>query len=55
MTEEALGTKQGDEAAASRNPDQVTRAIAPQTVPVYADEIPPFDSVRLTFEYDLAA
>ena len=41
--------------AASENAGQATKNISGKAMPYYADEIPPFDSVRLTFEYDLAA
>ena len=50
MTEQALGTSNGGDAA--RNPDEVTQAIAPQSTPVYADEIPPFDiTISFANEY----
>ena len=45
----------GTAGVTSVDAEQVTRNISEAATPVYADEIPPFDSVRLTFEYDLAA
>ena len=40
-----------------QTPNEITQNIRGQgnAEVVYADEVPPFDGMRLTFEYDLAA
>lgn len=40
----------GTAGVTSTDAEAITRNIAQSATPVYADEIPPFDSVRLTFE-----